>query len=79
MRFEIVSEVTDVETIATGRGIRVLAKLQKRYGRGLWRKRKGFAEVRVERERLHARAATVRDLDDAALIAVDYLQQAGGG
>ena len=48
MRFEIVGEITDAETMATRRGIRVLAKLQKRYGRGRWRKRKGFAEVLLE-------------------------------
>ena len=48
MRFEIVGRITDVETIATGRGIRVLGKLQKRHGRGRRRKRKGFAEVLLE-------------------------------
>ena len=48
MRCEIIGEITDVETMATGRGIRVLAKLQKRHGRGRWRKRKGFAEVLLE-------------------------------
>jgi hypothetical protein len=48
MRFEVIGDLTGVETIATGRGIRVLAKLQKRHGRGRWRKRKGFAEVRLE-------------------------------
>jgi hypothetical protein len=45
--FEIVSEVSGVETIATGRGIRERARLVKRYGRGRWRKRKGFAEIRL--------------------------------
>ena len=36
--FEIVGEVSAVETIATGSGIRELARLRKRYGRGRWRK-----------------------------------------
>ena len=48
IRFDILSDVTGIETIATGRGIRVLARLRKRYGRGNWRKCKGFAEVRLE-------------------------------
>jgi hypothetical protein len=48
MRFQIIGEITEVETIATGRGIRVLAKLRKRHGRGQWRKRKGIADVILE-------------------------------
>jgi hypothetical protein len=32
---------------ATGSGIRELGRLRKRYGRGRWRKRKGFAEIRL--------------------------------
>lgn len=47
MHFEIIGEVSTVETIATGSGIRELARLRKRYGRGRWRKRKGTAEVRL--------------------------------
>ena len=45
MHFEILGEITGVETIATGSGIREIARLRKSYGRGRWRKRKGFAEV----------------------------------
>jgi hypothetical protein len=45
MSFDILGEVAGVETIATGSGIRERARLQKRYGRGRWRKRKGFADV----------------------------------
>ena len=45
MHFEILGQVTDIETIATGSGIREIARLRKRYGRGRWRKRKGFADV----------------------------------
>jgi hypothetical protein len=47
MYFEIVGEATDVETIAAGRSIRQLAGLQRRYGRGRWRKLKGIATVRL--------------------------------
>ncbi|MGB6605510.1 MAG: hypothetical protein WBE65_14605 [Steroidobacteraceae bacterium] len=47
MHFRILSEITDVETIATGPGIREIARLRKRYGRGRWRKRKGVAEIEL--------------------------------
>jgi hypothetical protein len=43
----LVSEIVDIETIATGRGIRQHARLRKSYGFGAWRKRKGFARVRL--------------------------------
>jgi hypothetical protein len=57
-RFEIVSDFTDVEAIAVGRGIHELARLRKRYGRGRWRKMKGIATIRlvdgrVRRAELH--------------------------
>jgi hypothetical protein len=32
--FELIGEITDVETIAIGRGIRELARLRRRYGAG---------------------------------------------
>jgi hypothetical protein len=47
MYFEIIGEFTAVETIATGSGIRELARLRKFHGRGRWRKRKGIARVRL--------------------------------
>lgn len=47
MDFEVLGELTKVETIAAGAGIREIARLRKRYGRGRWRKRKGFAEVHL--------------------------------
>ena len=47
MYFEIVGEVTEVETIASGRGIKTLARLRKRYGGRRWRKRKGVATIRL--------------------------------
>ena len=46
MTFEIISEIEGIETFAVGRSIRELARLQKIYGKGRWRKRKGFATVR---------------------------------
>jgi len=47
MDFEIVGEVTDVETIVSGRGVRDRARLRRQYGRGRWRKLKGVANVRL--------------------------------
>jgi hypothetical protein len=47
MHFEIIGDLTGVETIATGSGIRELARLRKLHGRGRWRKRKGFAGVKL--------------------------------
>jgi hypothetical protein len=53
MDFEIIGKIKDIETIATGRSIRDLARLQKRFGRGRWRKMKGFATVRLEDGTIH--------------------------
>ncbi len=47
MYFEILGEISDVETFATGSGIREVARLRRIYGRGRWRKRKGIARVRL--------------------------------
>ena len=46
MQFEIVGDISEVETFATGSGIRELARLRKIYGSRRWRKRKGIARVR---------------------------------
>jgi hypothetical protein len=47
MLFEIVGDISDIQTIATGRGIRRLKFLRKRYGGRFWRKQKGLASVRL--------------------------------
>ena len=44
---EVVSEITEVEIIAIGNSIRDLDRLQKKHGRGRWRKLKGLASVRL--------------------------------
>jgi hypothetical protein len=46
MYFDIISDITDIETIAINRGIRELPRLRKHYGAGRWRKRKGVATLR---------------------------------
>jgi hypothetical protein len=45
--FEIIGDITNVEVIATGRGIRRLKTLRKRHGGKRWRKIKGDATVRL--------------------------------
>ena len=47
MPFEIVSEITQIETIAVGKRIRNLPRLRRLYGTGRWRKLKGTALVRL--------------------------------
>jgi hypothetical protein len=47
MNFEILSDITEIEIIAKGRGIRDLARLRRTYGLGNWRKLKGIARVRL--------------------------------
>lgn len=47
MDFEIVGEIRNPETFARGSGIRELMRLKKLYGHGNWRKRKGFAAVKL--------------------------------
>jgi len=45
--FEILSEISHIQTIAAGREIRDLRRLRRTYGEGHWRKRKGVATVRL--------------------------------
>jgi len=52
MDFEIVGEIQDVQTIATGGSIRELSRLRRHYGRGRWRKMKGIATVRLQSGRI---------------------------
>ena len=53
MHFEILGEISDVETFAIGSGIREVARLRKVYGRGRWRKRKGIVRVRLPDGSVH--------------------------
>ena len=52
MTFEIIGQVSNVETIAVGRGIRTLSEIRERYGPGRWRKLKGVATVRLATGRI---------------------------
>lgn len=53
MDFEIISEITQIELIAVGSGIRDRKRLQKNYGKGRWRKLKGVATVRLTDNTIH--------------------------
>lgn len=44
---EVISEITEIEIIAIGNSIRDLDRLQRKHGRGRWRKLKGFANIRL--------------------------------
>ncbi len=48
MDFEIIGTIKHPETFARGLAIRELPRLRKFYGQGNWRKRKGFATVRLQ-------------------------------
>jgi len=52
MHFEVVGEITHLETIAVGRRIRNLERLQRLYGLGRWRKMKGQALIRLRNGRV---------------------------
>ncbi|OFV92153.1 MAG: hypothetical protein A3H28_09550 [Acidobacteria bacterium RIFCSPLOWO2_02_FULL_61_28] len=47
MEFEVIGPIREVEPIASGRAIRDLPRLRKRYGTARWRKSKGIATVRL--------------------------------
>jgi hypothetical protein len=47
MNFEIIGEITNIETIAVGSSIREVARLRKVYSAGRWRKLKGIATIRL--------------------------------
>jgi len=46
--FKLLSDISDIETIASGRGVRIRQHLERTYGQGRWRKMKGIATVKLE-------------------------------
>ena len=50
--FEILGSIESIEQIATGTGIRELARLRKAYGPGRWRKLKGIGSIRLSSGRI---------------------------
>jgi len=53
MDFEIIGDITAVEPIALGRGIRDRRRLRRFYGKGRWRKLRGIATVRLVDGTIH--------------------------
>jgi len=58
VHFEIIGDLSNTQTIAVGRRIRQLKRLERLYGKGRWRKMKGEALIRlssgaVRRAELH--------------------------
>ena len=47
MNFDIIEEITNIETIAIGSEIRELNRLRKIYGPGNWKKMKGITRIRL--------------------------------
>lgn len=54
MDFELIGNITAIERIAAGRGIRDRRRLQRAYGKGRWRKLRGVATVRLADGTIHA-------------------------
>lgn len=53
MDFEVVGEITEIETFAIGKAIRELPRLKRVYGQGRWRKRKGVGRIRLADGSVH--------------------------
>ncbi len=47
MYFKIVGTISKIETIAVENKIRQIKRLRKFYGKGRWKKMKGFAKLRL--------------------------------
>ncbi len=47
MYFKVRGEIREIQTIATGRGIKNLNRLNKTYGKANWRKLKGYCQVEL--------------------------------
>ncbi len=47
MGFEIIGDLSEVETIAKGSGLRERKRLRKAYGQGTWRKLKRIASIKL--------------------------------
>ncbi|OFV93741.1 MAG: hypothetical protein A3F68_11515 [Acidobacteria bacterium RIFCSPLOWO2_12_FULL_54_10] len=50
MNFEIFGEISEIETVAIGKAICELRRLEKFYGKARWRKMKGVALIRLSDE-----------------------------
>lgn len=47
MKFDIIGDIEEIETIAAGPSVKIRSILRKTFGPGRWRKMKGNASVRL--------------------------------
>lgn len=45
VKFDVISEIRNIETIASGKGVYIRRYLERNYGKRRWRKMKGFATI----------------------------------
>lgn len=57
--FEILSKINNIETIASGREIRILNWLNETYGKGNWKKLKGITTVKYKRGKMKGKACVI--------------------
>ena len=50
--FDVTGQISEIEIIAVGTGIRELQLLREQFGRGRWRKLKGIAQVKLQNGRI---------------------------
>ena len=50
--FDIIGQISEIETIAVGTSIREIKILREQFGRGRWRKLKGIAQVKLQNGRI---------------------------
>ena len=50
--FDVIGQISEIEIIAVGTGIRELQLLREQFGRGRWRKLKGIAQVKLQNGRI---------------------------
>ncbi len=53
MYFEILGKIENIETIAIGKSIRQLKRLERTYGKGRWRKLKGTAKIKLRNAQIY--------------------------
>lgn len=58
IEFRILSTIREMETIAAGHGVYIRRYLERTYGKGRWRKKKGVATVELAEARLAKQRST---------------------
>ncbi len=50
--FDVIGQISEIEIIAVGTGIRELQLLREQFGRRRWRKLKGIAQLKLQNGRI---------------------------